>query len=59
LADDPPSLHKFMAGDMTLFSVSQFNRLGGIRALAQFDERDQVFEALRQSLLVRQSLLNA
>jgi hypothetical protein len=36
-----------MAGDMTLFSASQFNRLGGIRALAQFDERDQVFEALR------------
>jgi type I restriction enzyme, R subunit len=59
LADDPPSLHKFMAGDMTLFSASQFNRLGGMRALAQFDERDQVFEALRQSLLVRQSLLNA
>jgi type I restriction enzyme, R subunit len=59
LADDPPSLHKFMAGAMTLFSASQFNRLGGIRALAQFDERDQVFEALRQSLLVRQSLLNA
>ena len=59
LADDPPSLQKFMAGDMTLFSASQFNRLGGIRALAQFDERDEVFEALRQSLLVRQSLLTA
>lgn len=58
LADDPPSLHKFMAGDMTLFSASQFNRLGGVRTLAQFEERDQVFEALRQSLLVRQSLLN-
>jgi hypothetical protein len=48
-----------MTGDMTLFSATQFNRLGGMRALAQFDERDQVFEALRQSLLVRQSLLNA
>jgi type I restriction enzyme, R subunit len=59
LADDPPSLKKFMTGDMTLFSAIQFNRLGGMRALAQFDERDQVFEALRQSLLVRQSLLNA
>jgi type I restriction enzyme R subunit len=59
LADDTQALQKFMTGDMTLFNASQFNRLGGMRALAQFDERDQVFEALRQSLLVRQSLLTA
>ena len=57
LADDPQSLHKFMSGDMTIFSASQFNRLGGISALSRFEARDQVFEALRQSMLVRQSNL--
>jgi type I restriction enzyme, R subunit len=57
LADDPQSLQKFMTGDMTIFSASQFNRLGGISALSRFEARDQVFEALRQSMLVRQSTL--
>ena len=50
---------KFVEGDMTLFTSSQFNRLGGIAALSQFDHRDQVFEALRQSMLVRQASLAA
>lgn len=57
LADDPHALNKFVAGDMTIFTASQFNQLGGILALSQFEDRDEVFEALRQSLLVRQSLL--
>ena len=57
LADDPRALSRFVDGDMTLFASSQFNQLGGIAALSQFQERDDVFEALRQSLLVRQSLL--
>jgi type I restriction enzyme R subunit len=57
LADDPMALKKFMSGDMTLFSASQFNRLGGISALSRFEARDEVFEALRQSMLVRQSTL--
>ena len=43
-----------MAGDMTLFTASQFNQLGGISALARFEDREEVFEALRQSTLVRQ-----
>jgi type I restriction enzyme R subunit len=59
LADDDQALQKFVDGDMTLFTSSQFNRLGGISALSQFDHRDQVFEALRQSMLVRQSSLAA
>jgi hypothetical protein len=41
----------------TLFNSSQFNKLGGVQALAQFEKRDDVFESLRQSMLVRQSLL--
>jgi hypothetical protein len=57
LADDPEALNKFVEGDMTVFSSTQFNQLGGISALSQFDSRDDVFEALRQSLLVRQSLV--
>lgn len=57
LADDPTALNKFVAGDMTLFTSSQFNQLGGVSALSRFEARDEVFEALRQSILVRQSLL--
>lgn len=57
LADDPIALNKFVAGDMTLFTSSQFNQLGGVSALSRFEARDEVFEALRQSILVRQSLL--
>ncbi len=57
VADDPRALEQFVSGDMTVFNASQFNKLGGIRALAQMDKRNEVFEALRQSTLVRQSLL--
>jgi hypothetical protein len=59
LADDSPALQRFMSGDMTLFTASQFNQLGGVSALARFEGREQVFEALRQSTLVRQSLLTS
>jgi hypothetical protein len=59
LAEDSTALRRFMSGDMILFTATQFNQLGGITALARFDDRDQVFEALRQSTLVRQSLLVA
>lgn len=57
IAEDSNSLHKFMDGDMTVFNASQFNRLGGIAALSRFEARENVFEALRQSSLARQSLL--
>jgi hypothetical protein len=59
LAEDSTALCRFMRGDMTIFTASQFNQLGGVTALAGFDGREQVFEALRQSTLVRQSLLAA
>lgn len=57
LADDSTALRRFMSGDMTVFTSTQFNQLGGITALSRFDDREQVFDALRQSTLVRQSLL--
>jgi type I restriction enzyme R subunit len=59
LADDPESLKKFLEGDMTIFTASQFTQLGGLPALLSFKERDAVFEAVRQSILVRQSVLGA
>jgi len=57
LAEDPDSLKRFMAGDMTIFAASQFNQLGGLAQLMKFERRDEVFEALRQSGLLRQTLL--
>lgn len=54
LASDESALHKFIEGDMTVFNSTRFNRLGGIGALSQFSQREEVFEALRQSMLVRQ-----
>lgn len=57
IADDPAALRRFLAGDMTLFTSSQFNQLGGLPALARLTDRDAVFEAVRQSTLVRQSWL--
>ena len=57
IAEDSTSLRRFMDGDMTIFNAGQFTRLGGIAALSRLEGREQVFEALRQSSLVRQSLL--
>jgi hypothetical protein len=55
VADDPVALKRFLAGDITLFSSTQFVNLGGFEALAKFESRDAVFEDLRQSTMVRQS----
>ena len=57
LANDAEVLKRFMEEDMTIFNASQFNQIGGISALARFEDREQVFEALRQSPLIRQSMI--
>lgn len=57
IADDPQALQRFMSGDVTLFEASQFNQLGGLEALSRFEQREDLFEALRGSPLVQQSLL--
>ncbi len=59
VADDRDALDRFLHGDYSIFSGSQFTRLGGIQALAQLTARDAVFEALRHSSLVKQSKLAA
>jgi type I restriction enzyme R subunit len=57
ITDDAEARKRFVEGDLTVFSSSQFNQLGGFPALTQFHERDQVFEALRESALVRNSTM--
>ena len=57
IAEDSTALRRFMTGDITVFTANQFRTLGGLEELARFDHRDEVFEALRQSAFVRQSLL--
>ena len=59
LADDSTALKRFVQGDLTIFTANQFRTLGGLDALTRFEQRNEVFEALRQSPLVRQSLLAA
>jgi ActR/RegA family two-component response regulator len=59
VTDDAQALDKFLTGDLSIFNAGQFVRLGGLPALSQFTSRDDVFEALRQSSLVRQSALAA
>ena len=59
ITDDPKALRKFLDGDVTLFTAPQFTLLGGPAALVKFAERDAVFEALRNSALIRQSILGA
>ena len=57
LAEDSSALRRFMANDITIFTANQFRTLGGLDALTRFEQRDAVFDALRQSTLVRQSML--
>lgn len=59
LAEDRDALRRFMCGDITVFTSSQFRTLGGLDALTRFEQRDAVFDALRQSTLARQSMLVA
>ncbi|MGN6371324.1 MAG: DEAD/DEAH box helicase family protein [Phycisphaerae bacterium] len=56
IVDDPNALKQFIEGDVNLFDRPQFSQLGGIAALAKFDQRDAVFNSLRQNVIVRQSL---
>jgi len=54
VSEDTQALSDFLAGRyQRLFERSQFRTLGGLSALARFQERDAVFEALRQSSLVQ------
>ncbi|MDD2923507.1 MAG: DEAD/DEAH box helicase family protein, partial [Anaerolineales bacterium] len=54
--DDPEARTQFIEDDVTVFTRAQFNNLGGIQALREFTSREDVFEALKNSTIVRQSL---
>jgi hypothetical protein len=56
VVDDPDARAKFLQDDPTLFMAGQFTQMGGVSALTRFTERASVFEALRQSSLVRQAV---
>lgn len=54
VSDDLDALSDFLAGRYShLFQRGQFRTLGGIPTLARFENRELVFEALRQSSLVQ------
>ena len=57
--DDPQARQKFLSDDPTIFMSAQFTQLGGPPALLHFTERKRVFDALRESSLVRQSVSGA
>lgn len=54
VSEDRQALSDFLTGHyQRLFERSQFRTLGGLAALTRFKERNDVFEALRQSSLVQ------
>lgn len=54
VAEDQDALEDFIGGHYTrLFQRSRFRPLGGMPAVARLPEREQVFDALRQSALVQ------
>lgn len=58
VAEDSQALEDFVDGRYnSLFQRSQFRTLGGLPAITRLQEREQLFEALRQSALVKCSRL--
>ena len=54
VSEDSQAFSDFLGGRYNrLFERSQFRTLGGLSALTRFQEREEVFEALRQSSLVQ------
>jgi len=59
VVDDPEARQQFLEDDPTIFTRAQFRQLGDVQTLRKFTEREQVFEALRQSTIIRQSISGA
>lgn len=57
ITEDPKALDRLFKGDVTIFERTQFQHLGGLQALQQFEHRDAVFEALLSTPLVKQAQL--
>lgn len=56
IVDDSEARQQFFEEDPAIFTRAQFTQLGGVQALRKFSDRDHVFEALRQSSIIQQSL---
>lgn len=56
IVDDGEARQQFFEDDPSIFTRAQFTQLGGVQALRKFSDREHVFEALRQSSIIQQSL---
>ena len=57
LIDDPKALDSFLKDDLvSVFQGPQFAQLGGIATLRNFQNRELVFDSLRNSVLVQQAV---
>jgi type I restriction enzyme R subunit len=54
--DDTEARQQFLEDDPAVFTRAQFTQLGGVQALRKFTDRDNVFDALKESSIIRQSL---
>jgi type I restriction enzyme R subunit len=59
VVDDPEARQQFLEDNPEIFTRAQFRQLGDVQQLTRFTSREQVFEALRQSSIVRQSISGA
>ena len=60
IVDNPKAMESFLNNDfINVFKAPQFTQLGGISTLRKFDKRDLVFDALKDSVLVKQSARGA
>ncbi len=59
VVDDSEARQQFLEDNPEIFSRAQFRQLGDIQQLRRFTSREQVFEALRQSSIIRQSISGA
>jgi type I restriction enzyme R subunit len=59
VVDDPEARQQFLEDNPEIFTRAQFRQLGDVQQLRRFTSREQVFEALRQSSIIRQSISGA
>jgi type I restriction enzyme, R subunit len=59
IVDDPEARQQFLEDNPEIFARAQFRQLGDIQQLRRFTSREQVFEALRQSSIIRRSISGA
>jgi type I restriction enzyme, R subunit len=56
VVDDPEARQQFLEDNPEIFTRAQFTQLGDVQQLRRFTSREQVFEGLRQSSIISQSI---